>query len=340
MKKFTEYLMSQPFIPQYINSSRKSYAFTMAEILISLTIIGVIAAITLPALRTNIDESTWSAQRKALHTRMSQALSMMGSLNGYGVGSTYNDTQNNAAMAFVRDGLSKVIKINNICNKDNLSKCGIPDKIITMADSRISFPTEYSHLCPYEPYNSSTILNTNAAAFETVNGESVAVFYNPSCKLSIEKKALIFRYVCANFIYDLNGKKTPNKVGEDIGFITALYPINPYIVAPMPLEKNANNNNTLTFAQAAAACETQDENSRMPNIEELFSIYTNQTLINMPKGEGGFPDGAYWSSSTVPSYTFSGQDEDKSYAWGILVPSHQLAPYDTEYTIRVRCVKR
>ena len=49
----------------------KNYAFTMAEILLSLTIIGVVAAITLPSLTGNINERTWNTQRKALYARMS-----------------------------------------------------------------------------------------------------------------------------------------------------------------------------------------------------------------------------------------------------------------------------
>ena len=62
----------------------KKIAFTMAEILLSLTIIGVVAAITLPSLMGNINERTWNTQRKALHARMSQAIAMMPQLNGYG----------------------------------------------------------------------------------------------------------------------------------------------------------------------------------------------------------------------------------------------------------------
>ena len=38
----------------------KILAFTMAEILLSLTIIGVVAAITLPSLTGNINERTWN----------------------------------------------------------------------------------------------------------------------------------------------------------------------------------------------------------------------------------------------------------------------------------------
>ena len=59
-------------------------AFTMAEILLSLTIIGVVAAITLPSLTGNINERTWNTQRKALYARLSQAIPLMDSLNGYG----------------------------------------------------------------------------------------------------------------------------------------------------------------------------------------------------------------------------------------------------------------
>ena len=59
-------------------------AFTMAEILLSLTIIGVVAAITLPSLTGNINERTWNTQRKALYARFSQAIALMPALNAYG----------------------------------------------------------------------------------------------------------------------------------------------------------------------------------------------------------------------------------------------------------------
>ena len=45
----------------------RGVAFTMAEILLSLTIIGVVAAITLPSLTGNINERTWNTQRKAVY---------------------------------------------------------------------------------------------------------------------------------------------------------------------------------------------------------------------------------------------------------------------------------
>ncbi len=90
-------------------------AFTMAEILLSLTIIGVVAAITLPSLTGNINERTWNTQRKALYARMSQAVALMPSLSGYGTlteesSSGADDAVDTAAETFITSGLSKVLK--------------------------------------------------------------------------------------------------------------------------------------------------------------------------------------------------------------------------------------
>ena len=51
-------------------------AFTMAEILLSLTIIGVVAAITLPSLTGNINERTWNTQRKTLYTKQAAPVNL------------------------------------------------------------------------------------------------------------------------------------------------------------------------------------------------------------------------------------------------------------------------
>ena len=82
----------------------------MAEILLSLTIIGVVAAITLPSLTGNINERTWNTQRKALYARFSQAIALMPALNGYGTlteDESGNVTEDTAAETFITAGLSK-----------------------------------------------------------------------------------------------------------------------------------------------------------------------------------------------------------------------------------------
>ena len=128
-------------------------AFTMAEILLSLTIIGVVAAITLPSLTGNINERTWNTQRKALYARFSQAISLMPAINGYGTLKEVTDSttgstsiEDNAAETFVTAGLSKVLKINNICDNDHLTDCGISSKITTLGGIQIDIPKTMQEL--------------------------------------------------------------------------------------------------------------------------------------------------------------------------------------------------
>ena len=166
-------------------------AFTMAEILLSLTIIGVVAAITLPSLTGNINERTWNTQRKALYARFSQAIALMPALNGYGTLKEETDSagstsiEDTAAETFITDGLSKVLKINNICDYQHLEDCGIASQITNLAGSIISpFPAKMSDFnSELLSANASVFvgsnyshLNTKNAAFETQNGESIVVF--------------------------------------------------------------------------------------------------------------------------------------------------------------------
>ena len=120
----------------------KKSAFTMAEILLSLTIIGVVAAITLPSLTGNINERTWNTQRKALYSRLSQAVSLMDGVRGYGDlrhttsydwgHESHTYSSDNAAEAFITAGLGKVMKMNNVCDYSHLGDCGLPDKFIRL----------------------------------------------------------------------------------------------------------------------------------------------------------------------------------------------------------------
>ena len=259
---------------------RAEQAFTMAEILLSLTIIGVVAAITLPSLTGNINERTWNTQRKALYARFSQAIALMPALNGYGTlaeDESGSVTADNVAETFVTSGLSKVLKINNICDSEHLQDCGIASKITTY-NSVISFPLDWNTLNPkmktasYERWSHSMI-NSKAAAFETANGESIAVFYNPYCQqeTSVLHGYMVPPLVCANFIYDLNGNKGPNTIGKDIGFLTVLYSSDSNVVAPVFEHVGST---SVVYEEGTKYCRTLD-NARMPNKEEAMSLFVN-----------------------------------------------------------------
>ena len=276
---------------------RLSTAFTMAEILLSLTIIGVVAAITLPSLTGNINERTWNTQRKALYARFSQAIALMPALNGFGA-----DNPDTAAETFITGGLSKVLKINNICDNEHLKDCGIAEKWITLkADPVNSIPKTLVEL--NNMFSGSFVeaggaiwsysqVDTKAAAFETGNGESLIVYYNPKCAGSLNEtnNYYVQPKMCANFIYDLNGTKGPNTIGKDMGFLTVMYPSDPVVVAPMPLLYNK----LAKQEDAGKACTTSDTESRIPTFEELLSLWTNRSLIGYQESWS-----RVWSSSTA-----------------------------------------
>ncbi len=301
----------------HLVTSKPLRGFTMAEILLSLTIIGVVAAITLPSLMANINERTWNTQRKALYARMSQAIAMMPQVGGYGTltedesGSVTADT---AAETFLTEGLSKVLKINNICDNEHLQDCGVPTSYTTLAGSVKTWPTKLSELhSQFVNFsfigsgwdNGADLLfsysqpDTKAAAFETQNGETIALYYNPNCEVnSGEVLRYSQRFLCANFIYDLNGNKGPNTVGKDIGFLTALYRNDTSVVAPVPLASIANNGTALAQQDASAACYAQEQEARLPNIDELSAMYYNKELLGF-ETEEGFWSGTYSSAKIL-----------------------------------------
>ena len=317
-------------------------AFTMAEILLSLTIIGVVAAITLPSLTGNINERTWNTQRKALYARMSQAIALMPALNGYGTlkeesSAGASDAVDTATETFLTNGLAKVMKINNICDNEHLDDCGIVSSFTDMKGDKKTIPTTLYELSDYfrrVAYSGSSYstMDTKAAAFETQNGESIIAYYNQSCRteyLNQENLTVlnnVFGFpqsnMCVNFIYDLNGNKGPNTVGKDIGIMTVFNATDSIVVAPMP--SSPNNEGSSGWADAAKLCTKADSETRLPNIDELASMLMNSNIVNLTSSS------RFWSSTVVTS--------DRAWALG----TSEGARYSGRkgLTYNIRCVKR
>ncbi|MCM1009542.1 MAG: prepilin-type N-terminal cleavage/methylation domain-containing protein [Fusobacterium sp.] len=321
--------------------SRLSAGFTMAEILLSLTIIGVVAAITLPSLTGNINERTWNTQRKALYARMSQAISLMPALNGYGTTTDATSSASavdTAAETFITNGLSKVLKINNICAAGSLTDCGLPEKITPMDGGtlnggpiNLSDIEELDDFCPLTnndgtELSSYPVFNTKAAAFETANGESILVYYNPSCgsnQLLGEGTYKILPMMCVNFVFDLNGSKGPNTVGKDIGFMTAFYSTDSHVVAPYPAIRDVSGMHNVSSGNKE--CRNFDSEMRLPNIEELMSVFYNKRLAAFSA-----TDNHYWTSSTVSS----------TLNWSVVYTGLYAFAQNKTHGNSVRCVKR
>ena len=321
---------------------KKTKGFTLAEVLITLAIIGIVAAITLPSLLVNVNEKAWDAQKKALHARLAQAIGQMNTLGGYGTytkGETDDETVDTAAESFILDALSKVYKINNVCGPDKLSSCGIPSKITTLdAASEINFPTKMSELNnkllngTHTNNEDGNMADTKAAAFETVNGESVAVFYNPLCSSDATTNHYAQNKMCVNFVYDLNGTEGPNQVGKDVGFITAFYNKNPVVVAPIPYSTDyattvPQYSDTEDKVDASTVCKTMGEDLRLPNRDELASLFVNAPLVHNIKVS------LYWSGSVISLGT-------SGLAWIQLFNDGGRYRYTRSGLYYVRCLKQ
>lgn len=127
--------------------------------------------------------------------------------------------------------------------------------------------------------------------------------------------------MCANFIYDLNGKKGPNTVGKDIGFISALYSTSSVIVAPISYPTDIEG--TFTFDDAKEKCKNAGADAKLPNIDELSSLYYNKIFLGL--------SGSYWSS-TIPHYK-------KNYIWAQGTGGGRYTT-DASHNYKVRCIKR
>ena len=80
----------------------KKFGFTLAEVLITLVIIGVIAAMTIPTLMNNTNQQEFRVGMKKAISALNQAMSLNYALEGTTVGDT-----NLSTIAQVRDNLFK-----------------------------------------------------------------------------------------------------------------------------------------------------------------------------------------------------------------------------------------
>ncbi|MFR1671517.1 MAG: type II secretion system protein [Candidatus Gastranaerophilaceae bacterium] len=197
-------------------------AFTVAEVLITLGIIGVVAALTMPVIMENVTERINSNRQANIAYKITQATDKMkslGLLNG-----SYATTDD-----FV-DELQKHLKIAKRCSANNIADCWPTEKVITGNGEE------------FEVSNAKTGKNLNIEGNTSNNvglvladGASIILTYNQSSSgidvgevITAQPKALPvglgksqeFAYTtnttaAIDFVMDVNGKKGPNSETRD-----------------------------------------------------------------------------------------------------------------------------
>ena len=257
---------------------KKITGFTLAEVLITLGIIGIVASIIIPTvIGVTKDKQYKTARFKALSTigTASKNIVALGNMN---------DAQN--AKDFVNNVLSSQISIAKTCENDKLENCGISKKIKTINNENIDMPIFSTKTGQHGTesrvsslYPQFSVLKSYG--FLTGDGFSYNLFYFPNCRGNriTDTNGFIntIPYTCINAIYDMNGLRGPNQVGKDIGFVTVYYPNETVqAVAPMPEKDVLKETYTLPNAQQACA----DRGKRIPTLEEGMSVTLNSKLVN------------------------------------------------------------
>ena len=175
----------------------KKFAFTMSEVLITLGVIGVVAAMTLSPLIENYQKTVWVKQLQKNYSTINQAFKMMLADDGVEFLS-HTKTFNSMTGSECRHSTN----INN-CRDfyDNLEKY-----------IKISSIGNINYKYTFLPKNTKTY-TWNQKAITLANGAIMYDYYfgkNPSVKANITMKGKM-----GFFYIDINGKKKPNKVGRD-----------------------------------------------------------------------------------------------------------------------------
>lgn len=179
-------------------------SFTLAEVLITLTVIGVLSAMTIPVLVSIINDKIYSTQLKEAYSVMSQATNLIKNDNGGelvglfpGAGAIYWINED----SYLMPTYAKYVKTAKLCNTTNNGSDGCWHNRLDWFDDND---------VPVESCNGCATLQS-ASGFWLTNTQANAINYDCTGTIVDEPSD-----ICFSFYLDINGAKKPNKIGKDI----------------------------------------------------------------------------------------------------------------------------
>lgn len=187
-----------------IKISSKKRGFTLAEVLITLGIIGIIAEITIPTLMYNIQKQDWVVKLEKTYTTFNQALIKVA--NDYGCAGDLRCTglfdSSSQSLQTLGDGLASYFKVAKNCELNDNYGCSSN----SVAPNYNGSGTRYSL---------ESIGATSAYRFITADGVSIMI-YSTVNNCSQVNGPTYLSQVCGWIYFDVNGLKGPNNIGRDI----------------------------------------------------------------------------------------------------------------------------
>ena len=178
-------------------------AFTLAEVLITLGIIGVVAALTMPALITNIQDRIQQKRIENINQKLSKVTDKMAVQSGL----TGYDT----TMAFVQE-MSKHMKIAKICDNEHLAECW-PTQEVTLNDEGKTWEIAKTKTAKTLKISNNAEDWADTVGIVTGDGTGMILSYNKKCEFSVDDGGLKYdnstgksnSLVCLSGVYDWNG---------------------------------------------------------------------------------------------------------------------------------------
>lgn len=238
------------------NYKQKVYtAFTLAEVLITLGIIGIVAAIVIPIImNSNNQIEQFRTQIKKQYSIFDEAIKLLASEDGS------IDTSSDAN--FISQ-LSKRIKIIQQGQWGNLT----------------TLPTNFNYKCYKEPIGTCGDLikrptNDTLSAFITNDGTLVIFLAGmyPNCDginhhaRIADSDALHINNSCGTLVLDVNGDKSPNQLGVDAHLFYLLKKNNDYYFIP------------LGYKYTSSDCQAGQPNNYNASIHCVIKMLSNETM--------------------------------------------------------------
>lgn len=203
-------------------------AFTLAEVLITLVIIGVVAAMVIPTIINNIQLEQFHSNLKKQYSVFLQAINSLQSQNGTIDTSSANSFINDLSTQLSiiqRDTWGNLTTLPSSfhyhCYKDNSGTCG---DIFSIEN--------YSHR-PAFITKDGTLFMIRNGPYPNCDGGNYHVRLNPMETLPAHND-------CVDFHIDLNGDKGPNQVGVDFHHFYLLKENNYYYLRPSGSQVDTN----------------------------------------------------------------------------------------------------
>ena len=315
--------------------------FTLAEILITLAVIGIVAAMTLPTLITNVRTKANTTKKEVFRSRLLNGLketAVQDTLMGY-----------DSTMEFAKV-LGQHYKMFNVCDTNNIKACYNVDDVVLNSEGdtlAVADITKAKNLSLEEDdgwLDPVTMVATDGTVFIMSYNKNCAITEaelngTPDNNGKYSRDTVVL--TCIDGVIDINGVSAPNVQGKDIlafrsGALTKsapaiawttvtsngkTYKVSPQLTAADGLQHNGQPYAYGNWNEAKTAC--SGIGGRLPSLNELLDLYSVKGQLSLidptldfwtATENDGFPN-AYYVLFSDGSTVLSSED---NYIRGVL----------------------